>query len=168
MDFLIRTRVGLACHLLDFTGLSVKEIAAKVGYSDPYYFFAYFQESNGKRTRCLPSNFQRVSVELNVMENSASVPGAYYRTPEVHDTLFSFHFSDSLSGGRSVVVAEGRLSRCSGLYGFGAAPYRECAIAQVIELRSHPTGNLFDLLRKYWRRGWDSVKDLLVSCLIIH
>ncbi len=56
MDFLIRTRVGLACQLLDFTSLSVKEIAAKVGYSDPYYFSRIFK----KVTASSPDAYRRI------------------------------------------------------------------------------------------------------------
>ena len=44
MDFLIRARVGQACQLLDLTTLSIKEIAASVGYSDPYYFSRIFKK----------------------------------------------------------------------------------------------------------------------------
>ncbi len=43
MDYLIRTRIEQACRLLDFTGLSIKEIAVRVGYEDPYYFSRLFK-----------------------------------------------------------------------------------------------------------------------------
>lgn len=51
MDYLIRVRMGRACHLLDFTTLSVKEIAAKVGYSDPYYFSRVFKKITSSSPR---------------------------------------------------------------------------------------------------------------------
>lgn len=56
MDFLIRTRIARACHLLDFTSLSVKEIAAQVGYSDPYYFSRVFK----KVTASSPDAYRRI------------------------------------------------------------------------------------------------------------
>jgi AraC-like DNA-binding protein len=43
MDYFIRLRMHKACQLLDTTGLSVKEIAAKVGYEDPLYFSRVFK-----------------------------------------------------------------------------------------------------------------------------
>ena len=43
MDYFIRLRMHKACQLLDTTGLSVKEIAAKVGYEDPLYFSRVFR-----------------------------------------------------------------------------------------------------------------------------
>ena len=54
MDFLIRTRIGQACQLLDLTALSIKEIAAKVGYQDPYYFSRLFK----KVTSCSPKTYR--------------------------------------------------------------------------------------------------------------
>jgi len=44
-NYLIRVRVGRACQLLDLTDLSVKEIAERVGYSDPYYFSRLFKKA---------------------------------------------------------------------------------------------------------------------------
>jgi len=44
-DYLIRTRIEAACRLLDFSRLSIKEIAAKVGYDDPYYFSRIFKKT---------------------------------------------------------------------------------------------------------------------------
>jgi len=43
VDYFIRLRMHKACQLLDTTGLSVKEIAAKVGYEDPLYFSRVFR-----------------------------------------------------------------------------------------------------------------------------
>lgn len=47
VDHHIRLRMQAACHLLDTTALSVKEIAAKLGYDDPYYFSRIFQKILG-------------------------------------------------------------------------------------------------------------------------
>lgn len=57
MDYLIRVRIGHACSLLDLTSLSVKEIAAKVGYSDPYYFSRVFKKVTG----CSPRAYREMS-----------------------------------------------------------------------------------------------------------
>ncbi len=43
MDYFIRLRMHKACQLLDTTSMSVKEIAAKVGYEDPLYFSRIFR-----------------------------------------------------------------------------------------------------------------------------
>lgn len=55
MEYLIRVRIGRACQLLDLTGLSVKEIAAQVGYTDPYYFSRVFK----KVTACSPKGYRK-------------------------------------------------------------------------------------------------------------
>ena len=47
VDHHIRLRMQAACHYLDTTALSVKEVAAKLGYEDPYYFSRIFQKILG-------------------------------------------------------------------------------------------------------------------------
>jgi YesN/AraC family two-component response regulator len=44
-----------ACHYLDSTALSIKEVAAKLGYDDPYYFSRIFQKILG----CPPLAYRR-------------------------------------------------------------------------------------------------------------
>ena len=51
----IRLRMQAACHLLDTTALSVKEVAAELGYDDPYYFSRIFQKNLG----CSPLAYRR-------------------------------------------------------------------------------------------------------------
>lgn len=46
-DFLIRARIRRACELLRGTHLSVKEVAAALGYNDPLYFSRVFKSVNG-------------------------------------------------------------------------------------------------------------------------
>ena len=46
MDYFIRLRIHRACQLLDTTALSVKAIAAKLGYDDPLYFSRIFRTVN--------------------------------------------------------------------------------------------------------------------------
>ena len=38
IDYFIRLRMHQACQLLDNTDLNVKEVAAVLGYEDPFYF----------------------------------------------------------------------------------------------------------------------------------
>lgn len=51
----IRLRMQAACHYLDTTALSVKEVAAELGYPDPYYFSRIFQKILG----CPPLAYRR-------------------------------------------------------------------------------------------------------------
>jgi AraC-like DNA-binding protein len=46
IDYFIRLRMQHACRLLDETGMSVKEVAAKLGYDDPFYFSRVFKSVN--------------------------------------------------------------------------------------------------------------------------
>jgi AraC-like DNA-binding protein len=46
IDYFIRLRMQHACHLLDETMLSVKEVAATLGYDDPFYFSRIFKSVN--------------------------------------------------------------------------------------------------------------------------
>jgi AraC-like DNA-binding protein len=46
IDCFIRLRMQHACHLLDETMLSVKEVAATLGYDDPFYFSRIFKSVN--------------------------------------------------------------------------------------------------------------------------
>jgi transcriptional regulator GlxA family with amidase domain len=43
IDFFIRLRMRRACQLLRGTSLSIKEIAATLGYDDPFYFSRIFK-----------------------------------------------------------------------------------------------------------------------------
>lgn len=43
----IRLRMQAACHLLDTTPMSIKEIAVRLGYEDPYYFSRIFCKVTG-------------------------------------------------------------------------------------------------------------------------
>ncbi len=46
IDYFIRLRMQQACRLLDETTLSVKEVAATLGYDDPFYFSRLFKSVN--------------------------------------------------------------------------------------------------------------------------
>lgn len=51
MDYFIHLRIQRSCHLLDTTGLSINEIACKVGYEDPFYYSRTFKKVMGKSPR---------------------------------------------------------------------------------------------------------------------
>jgi AraC-like DNA-binding protein len=46
IDYFIRLRMQHACHLLEATSFSVKEVAAALGYDDPFYFSRIFKSVN--------------------------------------------------------------------------------------------------------------------------
>jgi AraC-like DNA-binding protein len=46
IDYFIRLRMQHACRLLDETVMSVKEVAAALGYDDPFYFSRIFKSVN--------------------------------------------------------------------------------------------------------------------------
>ena len=46
IDCFIHLRMQHACRLLDETELSVKEVAATLGYDDPFYFSRIFKSVN--------------------------------------------------------------------------------------------------------------------------
>ena len=46
MDYFTRLRMRHACRLLDSTPASVKEVAAALGYDDPFYFSRVFKAVN--------------------------------------------------------------------------------------------------------------------------
>jgi AraC-like DNA-binding protein len=54
IDCFIRLRMQHACRLLDETQLSVKEVAATLGYNDPFYFSRIFKSVN----RVAPSEYR--------------------------------------------------------------------------------------------------------------
>jgi len=54
IDYFIRLRMQQACRLLDETRLSVKEVAAALGYDDPFYFSRIFKSVN----RVAPSEYR--------------------------------------------------------------------------------------------------------------
>ena len=51
IDYFIHLRMRRACELLAGTDLSVKEVAAMLGYDDPFYFSRVFKSVNGVAPR---------------------------------------------------------------------------------------------------------------------
>ncbi len=71
IDFFIRLRMQHACELLDGTSLSVKEIAAELGYDDPFYFSRTFKSVN----RIAPSAYRTMPDKLKNTVKSAVLAG---------------------------------------------------------------------------------------------
>jgi AraC-like DNA-binding protein len=51
MDYFARLKIQRACLLLDTTSARVKEVGAKVGFTDPYYFSRSFRQVMGMSPR---------------------------------------------------------------------------------------------------------------------
>ena len=60
IDYFTRMRMQRACRLLCETNLSVKEVAAKLGYDDPFYFSRVFKSVN----RLAPSDYRAAQREM--------------------------------------------------------------------------------------------------------
>ncbi len=54
IDYFIHLRMQQACRLFDSTSLNVKEVAAALGYDDPFYFSRTFKSVN----RVAPSEYR--------------------------------------------------------------------------------------------------------------
>ena len=72
IDFFIRLRMSQACKLLDTTSLSVKEVAAKLGYNDPFYFSRIFKSVN----RVAPSEYRTLSKKSRAAIRNTVWPGS--------------------------------------------------------------------------------------------
>ncbi|MFV0566452.1 MAG: AraC family transcriptional regulator [Flavobacteriaceae bacterium] len=58
MDYLMHLRIQQASRLLDFSSLKINEIAAQVGYPDPFYFSRMFSKVMGKSPKAY-RNFKK-------------------------------------------------------------------------------------------------------------
>jgi AraC-like DNA-binding protein len=72
IDYFIRLRMRQACRLLAATSMSVKEVAAVLGYDDPFYFSRLFKSVNGT-----PPTDYRLRMEASEQgQNPGGGPGA--------------------------------------------------------------------------------------------
>lgn len=60
IDYFIHLRMQQACRLFDSTSLNVKEVAAALGYDDPFYFSRTFKAVN----RVAPSEYRAMPEKL--------------------------------------------------------------------------------------------------------
>ena len=88
IDYFIRLRMSHACRLLATTSLSVKEVAAALGYDDPFYFSRVFKSVNGTpptdyrmhlETTEHSRGFGGSSPDHLAIPRLAAVPGRYWR-----------------------------------------------------------------------------------------
>lgn len=57
MQYFLQKKVQYACHLLDSSQYTIKQIAKRLGYEDPYYFSRLFKKTMGLS----PSQYRRSS-----------------------------------------------------------------------------------------------------------
>ena len=69
IDYFIRLRMRRACDLLGTTSLSVKEVAAVLGYDDQFYFSRVFKSVN----RVAPSEYRALLAEMGQAERNVAV-----------------------------------------------------------------------------------------------
>lgn len=76
IDFFIRLRMRHACRMLDTTSLNVKEVAAALGYEDPFYFSRVFKSVN----RIAPSEYRALPRErMESIRKGGSSTGSLLR-----------------------------------------------------------------------------------------
>jgi transcriptional regulator GlxA family with amidase domain len=62
MDYFTRIRMRHACQLLDSTSARVKEVAAALGYDDPFYFSRVFKSLSA----VAPMHYRSLGLELRL------------------------------------------------------------------------------------------------------
>ncbi len=84
IDYFIHLRMQHACRLFDSTSLNVKEVAAALGYDDPFYFSRTFKAVNQvapSEYRMLPEKQKdsirsgALSAALSYTEDDRTLPG---------------------------------------------------------------------------------------------
>jgi AraC-like DNA-binding protein len=72
IDYFIHLRMQQAGRLLTATLMSVKEIAAALGYDDPFYFSRVFKSVHG----IAPSEYRQMMEELEQTDTQGGMPGS--------------------------------------------------------------------------------------------
>ncbi|MGB7769055.1 MAG: AraC family transcriptional regulator [Verrucomicrobiia bacterium] len=73
IDYFIHLRMQHACWLFDSTSLNVREVAAALGYDDPFYFSRTFKSVN----RVAPSEYRMLPEKLKDDVKKAALPFAF-------------------------------------------------------------------------------------------
>jgi len=73
IDYFIQLRMRYACQLFDNTSLNVKEVAAALGYDDPFYFSRTFKTVN----QIAPSDYRMMSKESRATVKTAALPSGF-------------------------------------------------------------------------------------------
>jgi transcriptional regulator GlxA family with amidase domain len=77
MDYFTRLRIHRACQLLDSTSARVKEIAAALGYDDPFYFSRVFKSLSAVAPLHYRSLGQELRLEIKeLLEPKSQIPPA--------------------------------------------------------------------------------------------
>ncbi|HXR07467.1 MAG TPA: helix-turn-helix domain-containing protein, partial [Candidatus Acidoferrum sp.] len=100
----IRLRMRQACRLLAATSMSVKEVAAVLGYDDPFYFSRLFKSVNGT-----PPTDYRLRVETS---DQGQNPGGRPRGGEEVSLAWlppARHFEQNGSGAETAHEDYGKL-----------------------------------------------------------
>jgi AraC-like DNA-binding protein len=112
IDYFIRLRMQHACRLLDETMLSVKEVAATLGYDDPFYFSRIFKSVN----HVAPTEYRLLK---NGAKQAVRNCGITLRFFHSHESRAGFEHADSCSA-QNQGSAKGRL----GVNGVAASGFR--------------------------------------------
>ena len=72
IDFFIHLRIERAREMLEATSLTVKEVAAALGYDDPFYFSRVFKSING----LAPTDYRHARRDATLKLSSASTTEA--------------------------------------------------------------------------------------------
>jgi len=88
MDYFTRLRMERACHLLETTSLSVKEVAAELGYEDPFYFSRVFKSVN----QLAPSDYRAAQRETTGKNGGDRENLNLFREPKTSETLKRVQF----------------------------------------------------------------------------
>ena len=85
MDYFIQLRMRHACQLFDDTSFNVKEVAAALGYDDPFHFSRTFKSVN----RIAPSEYRMMSKESRATVKSATLPSVFLSDLPADEGRFS-------------------------------------------------------------------------------
>jgi transcriptional regulator GlxA family with amidase domain len=88
MDYFTRLRMRHACRLLDTSSASVKEVAAALGYDDPFYFSRVFKSVN----HVAPSKYR--AARLDFANESGTGSGSESAALEQESTDAAASLSD--------------------------------------------------------------------------
>ena len=83
IDCFIRLRMQHACRLLDETMLSVKEVAATLGYDDPFYFSRIFKSVN----HVAPSEYRLLRNGAKEAVRNCGIDVRFFQSPESRTDL---------------------------------------------------------------------------------
>lgn len=98
IDYFIQLRMQRACRLFDSTSLNVKEVAAALGYDDPFYFSRTFKAVN----RVAPSEYRAMPEQLKDSIRCAAWSGA---SPGAEDNRLIQGENGQRTNGRGLLKA---------------------------------------------------------------